>query len=213
MNTFKCLKVIFCCYNNYDYDKKRKVLILENELHPIRSFWYTRFQGALFLLALLTYGLGDALTSAMMIERQGLMREGNAIVRYIISYYGIANFIEIKIWFTLLILLVPLMLFSKKKEPIYWMMNGYFASFFILGTLAMILNLQAAANEPLFLQPQHVILIFISLILILTNIGELIDKMTHPIVMNYFDCALNDLLIVLKFINGIQEKKRSDTVH
>ncbi len=141
------------------------------------------------------------------------MREGNAIVRYIISNYGIANFIEIKIWFTLLILLVPLMLFSKKKEPIYWMMNGYFASFFILGTLAMILNLQAAANEPLFLQPQHVILIFISLILILTNIGELIDKMTHPIMMNYIDCALNDLLIVLKFVNNTQEKKHPDTVH
>jgi len=181
---------------------------LENELHPFLSFWYTRFQGALFLLALLTYGFGDALTSIMMIERQGLMREGNAIVRYIISYYGIANFIEIKIWFTILILLVPLILFSKKKEPIYWMINGYLASFFILGTLAMILNLQAAANVPLFLQPQHVILIFISLILILTNIGEIIDKMTYPMMMNYFDCALNDLLIVLKFIKT-QEKKLS----
>ncbi len=190
-----------------------KVVILENELHPFRSFWYIRFQGALFLSALLTYGFGDALTSAIMIERQGLMREGNAIVRYIISYYGIANFIEIKIWFTLLILLVPLILFSMKKEPIYWMMNGYFASFFILGTLAIILNLQAAANVPLFLQPQHVILIFISLILILTNIGELIDRMTPPIMMNYIDCAFNDLLIVLKFINNTQEKKRPDIIH
>ena len=92
------------------------------------------------------------------------------------------------------------------------MINGYLASFFILGTLAMILNLQAAANVPLFLQPQHVILIFISLILILTNIGEIIDKMTYPMMMNYFDCALNDLLIVLKFIKT-QEKKRHDIAH
>jgi hypothetical protein len=192
---------------------KKKVVILENELQSFRSFWYTRFQGALFLLALLTYGLGDALTSSMMIERHGLMAEGNAIVRYIISDYGIAHFIEIKIWFTLLILLVPFILFSNKKEPIYWMMNGYLASFFISGTLAMILNLQAGANEPLFLQPQHVILIFISLILILTNIGELIDKMQNPIMTNYFVCALYDLLIVMKFFNNTQEKKWPDTIH
>jgi hypothetical protein len=185
---------------------------LENELYPFRSFWYTRFQGALFLLALLTYGLGDALTSSMMVERQGLMREGNEIVRYIISYYGITNFIEIKVWFALLILLVPFILLSKKKEPIYWMMNGYFASFFISGILAIILNLQAAANVPLLLQPQHVILIFISLIVILINIGELIDN-AYPIMTNYFVCALNDLLIILKFFNNTQEKKSPDTIH
>jgi hypothetical protein len=188
---------------------------LENELHihTFRSFWYTRFQGALFLLALLTYGLGDALTSSIMVEQQGLMREGNTIVRYVISDYGISHFIEMKVWFTLLILLVPFILFSKKKEPTYWMMNGYLASFFISGILAMILNLQAASNEPLFLQPQHVILIFISLILILTNIGDLIDKLQNPIMTNYFVCALNDLLIVLKFFNNTQGKKRPHTIH
>ena len=200
-------------YNHNAYHISTKVLKLQDELHSFRSFWYTRFQGGLFLLALLTYGLGDALTSAIMIERQGLMREGNAIVRYIVSYYGISNFIEIKIWFTFIILMAPFLLYLSSREPNYWMINGYYTSFFVAGTLAIILNLQAAANQPLLLQPEHVVLIFISLILILTNIGELIDKMTHPKRINYFACALYDITIVLKFINNIQEKKHPDTAN
>lgn len=183
---------------------------MEYPLQSLRSFWYTRFQGGLFLLALLTYGLGDAITAAFMIEKHGLMREGNIIVRYIISNFGISNFIEIKIWFTFLILLAPFLIVFRSREPNYWMINGYLSSFIAGGTLAIVLNLQAAANQPLILQSEHVILIFISLVIILTNIGELIDNMTTPIIISYFYCGINDLSIILKFMSNIHEKRKPD---
>ncbi len=150
------------------------------------------------------------MTAAMMIEQQGLMREGNAIARYIISYYGVSSFIEFKIWFTFLILMVPFLILLRSREQGYWMTNGYLASFFVAGMLAMILNLQAAASEALFLMPQHVVLIFISLVLILTNIGEAIDRMMQPVVTNYLDCALNDITIILNSMNHVPKGENAD---
>ncbi len=186
---------------------------MEDEIQAFRSFWYTRFQGALFLLALLTSGLGDALTGAIMIEQQGLMREGNAIVRYIISHYGVSSFIEFKIWFTFLVLIAPFLILLKSRQQGYWMINGYLASFFITGTLAMILNLQAAANEALFLLPEHVILIFITLVLILTNIGDAIDRIVQPVVTSYLDCASNDIMMVLNSINHTPKREEADALN
>lgn len=166
------------------------------------SFWYTRFQGILCILVFLTWGLGDALTSIYMIDQRGLMQEGNVIVRYIIAYYGISTFIMFKIWFTLLILFTPFML---RQEHAYWMINGYLISFFLGGGLAMIINMQAALNEPLLIQPQQVILIYICSILILTNIGEIIDEATHPRIPSFLDCGLNDLRSFLSFIDASKQ--------
>ncbi len=180
---------------------------MENEKQSFCSFWYTRFQGALFLLALLTSGLGDALTSSWMIEQQGLMREGNIFVRYIVSYYGASNFILIKVWLTFIILILPFIILFRPQQPAYWMINGYLASFIVAGTLAMMINIQAAANEALLLLPQHVVLIFISLVLILINIGEAIDRTNQPLIRGYFDCVLNDIMIILNLINNNQRKE------
>jgi len=172
------------------------------------SFWFNRLQGALCLLVFLTWGLGDALTCLYMIEQQGLMQEGNQIVRLIISYYGASSFFMIKIWFTILVICVPFIVQSNERS--YWMINGYLVSFIIGGTLAIILNLQAAVNEPLLLLPQHVILIYISSILILTNVGEIIDRMTHLEIRSFFDCALNDLRVFLDIVNTIEQKRRPE---
>ncbi len=172
------------------------------------SFWLTRLQGALCLFVFLTWGLGDALTSIYMIEQQGLMQEGNQIVRLVITYYGASGFIMLKVWFTLLVICVPFLV--QRHEESYWMVNGYLVSFIVGGTLAIILNMQAAVNEPLFLMPQHVILIYICSILILTNVGEVIDKMTHPNIRGFFDCALNDIRILLTIINVIEQERRPD---
>lgn len=172
------------------------------------SFWLTRLQGALCLFVFLIWGLGDALTSIYMIEQQGLMQEGNAIVRLVITYYGASGFIMLKVWFTLLVICVPFLV--QRHEESYWMINGYLASFIVGGTLAIILNIQAAINEPLLILPQHVILIYISSILILTNIGEVIDRMTHPNIGGFLDCALNDIRILLTFINPTEQKQHPE---
>lgn len=177
------------------------------------SFWYTRLQGALYLMVLLTWGFGDAITSLWMIEQQGLMREGNLIARYIISYYGASNFIMIKVSFTLMVLFFALQLQVTSHRPVYWMINGYLFSFIVGGTLAMILNIQAAMNVALIILPQQVILLYISLVLILTNIGEVIDTITHPRIRNYFDCALNDISLILAVFNNYQSSKDSEPLN
>ncbi len=93
------------------------------------------------------------------------------------------------------------------------MINGYLVSFIIGGTLAIILNMQAAVNEPLLLMPQHVVLIYISSVLILTNVGEVVDKMTHTQIRGFFDCALNDLRLLLDFISPVEEKHRPERTY
>lgn len=165
-----------------------------NNDNEYRSLWYIRFQGVLCLLVFLTWGLGDALTCIYMIEQQGLMAEGNIIVRYIIAYHGASTFIMFKIWFTLLVILTPLKL---KQENTYWMINGYLVSFIIGGILAMILNMQSALIQPLLILPGQVIWIYIGSLLILTNIGEMIDKVTHPKTRSFFYCGLNDVRSIL----------------
>jgi hypothetical protein len=171
------------------------------------SFWYTRIQGVLCLMVLLAWGIGDALTALYMIKQQGLMQEGNMLVRSIITYYGVSTFVMLKISFTLMILYIP---FIVKQDRAYWMINGYLVSFIIGGALAMVLNMQAALNQPLFMLPQHVILIYISSILILTNIGEIIDKVTHPKTRSFFDCGLNDTRYLLDYMDTIEQKRRTE---
>ena len=89
---------------------------------------------------------------------------------------------------------------KRSDEPVYWMINGYFLSFFIAGALAMILNIQAARNEALLLSPEQVIFLFLSSIFIFTSIGEEIDKRTNPRIRSYFDCFLYDIAKCLAFI-------------
>jgi hypothetical protein len=167
------------------------------------SFLFTRIQGLLCLLVLLTWGLGDALTAIYMIEQKGLMQEGNMLVRSVISYYGASTFIMLKISFTLMILYVP---FIIKPKNAYWMINGYLISFITGGSMAILLNMQAALGLPLSILPQHVIMIYISSILVLTNVGELIDKMTHPNVRSYFECGLNDAIYLLNYVDSFDHK-------
>ena len=168
-----------------------------------QSFWLTRIQGLLCLLVLLTWGFGDALTALYMVEQKGLMAEGNAFVRSIISYQGASAFLIIKISFTLMILYVP---FIVKPKNAYWMINGYLISFIAGGSMAMLLNMQSALGIPLSILPQHVIMIYISSILVLTNVGELLDKMSHPNAKSYIECILNDTIYLLNYVDSIDNK-------
>ncbi|MCZ7382799.1 MAG: hypothetical protein O8C64_14675 [Candidatus Methanoperedens sp.] len=169
----------------------------------ISSCWHNKLQGALFLSAFLTWGLGDAVTSLWMIEHRGITGEANLIAQYIIINYGASSFIAMKIWFTTIVLFfVPFLLQKRSQEPVYWMINGYYLSFFIAGALAMILNMQAAQNEALLLSPEQVIFLFLSLIFILTSVGEEVDKRTNPMLENYFDCFLYDITKILTFITN-----------
>jgi hypothetical protein len=162
--------------------------------------WYTRLQGILILLVFLTYGLGDAITSIYMIEKRGIMYEANPFARYMLMNYGTQFFFAIKLWFTaFVILFVPFLIQVNSKRPIFWMLNGYLISFIIGGIIGIFLNVQVMNNEILSFQPEQALIIFFAMVLIFTTIGEEIDK-RMPIKIDYLDCTLNDLALLLFFI-------------
>lgn len=170
-----------------------------NDHKEYYSCWYNKLQFFLFLLAFFTFGIGDTISSVNLIEQKGIMAEGNVIVRQIIFNYGISNFITIKISFTLLILFLPFLLIDK---TVYWMICGYLVSFIIAGTLGTVLNMQAASNRVPFLSPEQAIAIFMISVLILTNIGDEIDKKATLKIRSHFYCLLKDMAIIITYIIG-----------
>lgn len=172
------------------------------------SLWYTRAQGALFILAFLTFGVGDGLTSLWMMEQRGFMSEANPIARDTINNFGASGFIGVKIWFTTVVLFIPFMIQQRSHKPVYWMITGYLVSYIVAGTLAIILNIRAAMYESVFLSPQQVIFLFLSSVLLLTQVGEEIDRRTTPKKICYLDCAVRDAITALAIISDITYKKK-----
>lgn len=140
------------------------------------SCWHNILQGALYLLAFLTFGLGDAITCSWLIEQRGIEYEANPIVRFIIYNYSVSSYIELKILFTLALLFISFIIQRSSYESVYWIINAFLASIIIGGTLSIILNIQVMAYEKPFLTPEQVVFIFIISIFILTRIGEEIDE-------------------------------------
>ena len=168
------------------------------------SCWYNKLQFFLFLLAFFTFGIGDTISSVNLIEQKGIMAEGNIIVRHVILNYGISNFITIKISFTMMLLFLPFLLIDNTA---YWMISGYLISFTIAGTLGTVLNMQATNGVP-SLSPEQAIVIFIISVLILTNIGDEIDKKANLKIRSHFDCMLKDMAIILTYIiNNFKNNK------
>ena len=172
------------------------------------SCWYNRLQGLLYLMAFLTFGLGDTLSSLWMIQHQGILRETNPILRYILLNFSVSNYWLIKIWLTLVILLMIFWIQVRSKEPIYWTVNGCLISLIISGLLTMVLNIQAGRNEALFLSAGDVIFFFLIMVYILTSIGEEIDRRTHPKIRSYIGCFLDDLKTILVILSKYLKRKQ-----
>jgi hypothetical protein len=169
------------------------------------SCCYNKLQFFLFLIALIMFGIGDTISSINLIEQKGIMGEGNFIVRQIILNYGISNYLTIKISVTMVLLFLPFLLIDKTA---YWMITGYLVSFIIAGTLGTVLNMQAANNGVPFLSPEQAIGIFMISVLILTNIGDEIDKKANLKIRSHFDCMLKDMVIILTYIiNNLKDSK------
>ena len=167
------------------------------------SCWYNRLQGVLYLLAFLAFGIGDTITSIWMIEQRGITGEGNFFVQYIMLNYGPSEFIWIKICVTIVILFMPFLIL---KGAAYWIINGYLVSFIVAGTLGTVLNIQASRNEQLLLSPGQVIFLFMALVMILTSIGEEIDRRAPLKIRPFIVCLLNDVSIILVTISNTFKK-------
>lgn len=142
---------------------------------PIKYLISTvNLQKLLFLLAFLTYGVGDGITAVYMMDRTGVMREINPIVRYMYVSSGAQGVVTIKIWFTFLIL-VFVWIISRKTNT-YWTINGFLSALCVGGVMAMRANLMAAYGLP---PPPaaSIITTFLFLTVLFVMLGDLMDKL------------------------------------
>ncbi len=133
-----------------------------------------RAQHVLLILAFLTFGIGDAVTAAIMMDSRGAIGESNVIAAYIYANHGLAGLLAAKIWFTIILIAGALMVYWRSEGRSYWMVNGFLAAITIGGTMATVANLQAAANLP-FMSPGEILFIYIGSVLILVEAGDFVD--------------------------------------
>lgn len=142
---------------------------------PIKYFISTaNLQRLLFLLAFLTYGIGDGVTAAYMMDRTGVIREINPIMRFLYASYGAQGVIGIKIWFTFLILF--LIWIISRRTNTYWTINGFLSALCVGGVMAMRANLMAAygMTPP---SASSVIMAFLILTVLFVMLGDMMDRL------------------------------------
>jgi len=123
----------------------------------------------------LTFGLGDALTGAIMMDIRGYGGEANLIVAYIYASHGLIGLIAFKIMVTFILLFTAFMMYQRSGGKNYWMINGFLISITILGAMATMANIQAALGFS-FINPLYVIVIFVGILLILVEAGDIMDN-------------------------------------
>lgn len=132
-------------------------------------------QHLLFLLSFLTYGVGDGVTAAYMIEKTGVMRESNPILQFFYASSGAQGIISFKILFGFIILLMVWII--SRQTNTYWTINGFLIAHFAGGIMAMRANLMAAygMTPP---SPDSVIMAFLILTGLFVLIGDMMDKLS-----------------------------------
>jgi hypothetical protein len=130
-------------------------------------------QHLMFLLSFLTYGIGDGLTAAYMIEKTGVMRESNPILQFFYASSGAPGIIYFKISFGFIILLLVWIISWQKNT--YWTINGFLVAHSAGGIMAMRANLMVAygMTPP---SPDSVIMAFLILTCLFMFVGDMMDK-------------------------------------
>ncbi len=130
-------------------------------------------QRLLFLLSFLTYGVGDGVTAAYMIEKTGIMGEANPLVQFVYFSFGVDGVIIFKIGFVFIILL-PVWIVSRRTNT-YWTINGFLAALCVGGIMAIKTNLMSAdgMTPP---SPELVVMAFLIVTVLFVIIGDMMDK-------------------------------------
>jgi len=131
-------------------------------------------QRLLFLLSFLTYGVGDGVTAAYMMDKRGATYEVNPIVRFMYASSGAQGVIVIKIWLTFLILF-SVWIISRRSNT-YWTINGFLSALCVGGAMAMRANLMTAwgMTSP---SASSIIMTFLILTVLFVMLGDLMDKL------------------------------------
>src|SRR5665811_967598 len=93
-----------------------------------------RLKSLLFISSFLTYGLGDGISAAYMMERTGASIETNPLARFMYVSYGSKGIVALKLWFTFVIL--SLVSTISKRTGAYWATNGFLFALTIGGLMA-----------------------------------------------------------------------------
>lgn len=131
-------------------------------------------QHILFILAFLTFGVGDAVTAAVMMDARGISAESNVIVAYIYANHGLGGLIAAKIWLTIILLAVALIIYWRSQGKSYWMVNGFLMSLTLGGIMATMANLQATAGLP-YMNPTKIMFIYCGMVILFVEAGDFVD--------------------------------------
>lgn len=140
----------------------------------VNSIISQKIKSLLFISSFLTYGLGDGITAAYMMEKTGAGIEGNPLARFMYISYGSKGIVALKLWFTCVIL--SLVWAISKKTGAYWATNGFLFALTIGGIMATRANMLAALGMP-FPSPVSIISTFLFMAILFMEIGNLIDKL------------------------------------
>lgn len=129
------------------------------------------FQHLLYFFVFMTFDIGDAVTSSMMMEARGISAEYNTLVQQIFVNYGLSGLIGAK----LLLIIVPLIIASTVVKNSYWFINGVLVSLILAGLMATQANLQAMASLP-YMSPMEINVLYLKILFVLSAVGIIMDS-------------------------------------
>lgn len=139
-----------------------------------------KFQALLAFGAFLTFGVGDSLTSVIMMTLHGPGVEANPLMRYLIGTQGPIGVIMFKLTTTFALLSTAIIIQDKSGEYTYWTTNGFLVAFGIGGILATTSNLMRTFSFDILgystPSPSFVIMVYLLLVLGLLLLGGILDK-------------------------------------
>ena len=138
------------------------------------------FQAFLAVGAFVTFGIGDSVTGALMMNLCGTSAEANPIMRYLVDTQGYIGLVMFKLWITMALLSIVIIIQDRSKESTYWTTNGFLVAFGIGGILATTSNLMRTFSFDILgnstPSPLLVILVYLILTVVLIAIGGAVDK-------------------------------------
>ncbi|MDO9516765.1 MAG: hypothetical protein Q7J10_01835 [Methanosarcinaceae archaeon] len=139
-----------------------------------------KFQAFLAVGAFITFGIGDGVTGALMMNLCGTSAEANPIMRYLIDTQGSIGLIMFKLWITMALLTIVITIQDMSAESTYWTTNGFLIAFGIGGVLATTSNLMRTFSFDIFgystPSPVLVILVYFMLTIGLVALGGALDN-------------------------------------
>ena len=136
---------------------------------------YINTQRIFFFLSFMTFGIGDALTGALLMSTKGIHAESNNLFKYLYETHGPGGFITIKLTLTAILLITVFIIHRQSNGKCYWMTTGWLAALCIGGVMAITANLQAVMGLT-YMGPIDILLSYFILTILFIQAGDLIDR-------------------------------------